>query len=211
MDYNYLGNLEEGPFQPGPIRPLVRAGHNVLLSSIQGGFQLYRVQRYEPLFHSHVLVVDINLTAGVPAALAAGTAGVPYDTTPLLRMTLGQLAQVRMRVLDDINVQIREQGIPTNQTQQVITQFNAFNALEDPCDHLSEKFIWEDYVLFLTPTNPTRYAAARTRVAFYGIRYVMEGSSTEQGHLRPIATFPNLETAMDSKYKFMVLPIGGFA
>ncbi len=222
MDY-----YPPGPFQPGPIRPLVRPGENVLLQGLSPQFQLFRVRQLEPLFISHALVVDINLVAGVIAPLAANTSGVQYDTTPILKMSLGQIAQVRMAVLDDINVSIRQLGVPTNQTQQIVTDLNAFGALEDPCGHLSEKFVWETYVPFLTPINPTQYQTARTRVKFWGFRYVMEGATGEvDGHLKPLAVFANMEDAQNAKVgeifprtnrgdstkiKFMVIPLGGFA
>lgn len=87
-------------YRPGLIAPVAKPGENVLVFS-QTSYLLYRVAYVEPLPPSPALTIDNG-------SLAAGLPLNAIDTQTILDMANGQLAQLRFRVLDDINVQINQ-------------------------------------------------------------------------------------------------------
>ena len=191
--------------EPGPIKPLALPGQYVLLV-VNAKYHLYRVAFYEPLIPSHVLVANVG-------ALAAGVVSPPFNTNALLDMQEGTLANYRARVLDDIHVQIFEpQGLGRFQNLNVVTRLNLFNAMEDPCSHLSETAIMAQDRIFLVATNPTQYAITQARVEFWGFKHVLSGKDGVLGarRLDPIEIFDDIDAAYAKGIPFTVVPIGGW-
>lgn len=196
-----------GPFKPGPIEPVVDPGQQVLLA-FQGAYHLYVVAFIEQMPTSHTMVANL----GAPAA---GAALAQFNTQNILDMNYGEVGQFRCAVLDDIHA-ILSQPAATNRwaNRNIVARLNAYQALEDPCGHTSEFYIFEDQRIFITATNPTGYALAQARVRFWGIKYVLEGAQGRQangGHLPPIRpAFGSIGEALASGEKFKVLPTGGW-
>jgi len=193
------------PYKPGPIEPVVEAGQNVLLVD-RTNYNLYQVSYIEPLIRSYPLIYD-------GGALAAGATAPIANMQTLLDMQYGQLAQIRCRVVDDIDVIVfQPQAIARQANKNQIANFNAFSALYDEDDQGSEFYIFEDQRIYLQITNPTAYAGTKTRVSFYGIKYVLyggQGASTG-GHVLPMKSFDTIRDATNSGERFTVLPIGGW-
>lgn len=196
-----------GPYKPGPIEPIVDPGQQVLLAW-NGGYNLYLVSFIEQLPRSHTLVANL----GAPAA---GANLAQFNTNNILDMDYGTFGQFRCQVLDDIHA-ILSQPAATNRwaDRNIVARLNAYQALEDPCGHTSEFYIFEDQRIFLTGTNPTGYALVQARVAFWGFKYVLEGADgrvANGGHLPPLRKpFTSIAEATASGEKFKVVPVGGW-
>ena len=199
------------PFKPGPIEPVAQVGQNLLVIQTTK-YRLYQVAYTEQVYLSHPLVVNL----GAPAA---GVVLADFNTNTVLDMQDGELIQLRAFVLDDIHVvMLQPLAVTRGITQNVQARLNAFLAQKDPCHHTTEIFIFGDQRIFLRGQNPTLYALAQARVAFYGIRYVLAGSSgpaTKGGRLPAIKTFPDIQAAIEwsrapEGEKFTIVPIGGW-
>ncbi len=193
------------PFRAGPIEPVVEVGQNLLLVDREN-YHLYQVSYIEPLSRSAPLIFDAG-------ALNAASVTTVQNTQTILDMQFGQLAQIRMRVIDDINVVVfQPQAIARQANKNQIANINAFSAIYDPWDSLSEHYIFEDQRIFLQITNPRRYNLAQTRISFYGFKYVLFGGAgaSSGGHVLPKRSFGSIQEATDSGEKFTVIPIGGW-
>ena len=194
--------------RPGPIRAVAEIGQKVLLID-RTSYKLYWVAYREGISPSHPFVANVGV-------IAAGARVPVFNTTAILDLNDGQLGQFRAHVLDDIHVVINQPGgLARYGLMNVFARLNAFGRLEDRCDHLTEFFILEDDRIFLDVTNPTGYALAQARVAFYGFKYVLAGAggatTMSGGQLPPLAQFDTIEQAMNSAYKpFAIVPVGGW-
>ena len=189
----------------GPIEPVARVGEYVLLADRQG-YRLFTVAFVEGLPPSHALTANIG-------ALAAGATSAPFSLTNLLDMQYGELGQFRARVLDDFHaILLQPQAVQRWGTMNQTSRLNAFGRLYDPCDHLSEFYIFEDQRVWLTAQNPTGYALAQARVSFYGVRYVLanENGPSAGQHLQSIKTFASPAEAKAAGFNFTVIPAGGW-
>ena len=195
----------EGPFSAGPIEPIVKVGENVLLVSNRS-YDLYQVAYIEQLERSFPLIYNAG-------AIVAGANSVIQNTQNILDMAFGQMSQIRARVIDDIDVVIYQgQATQRMTTKNQTANINAFSALYDPYDHLSEFYIFEDQRLFLQITNPTGYNLPQSRISFYGFKYQLFGAAgiANNGHVRPLRSFASIKEATASGEKFTVVPIGGW-
>jgi len=201
-----------GPFAPGPVRPVAKVGENILLADHET-YKLYEVAFIEPFAPSHTLVFNAG-------ALAAAGVANNQSTTAILDNQYGQLSQIRARVLDDVHVLVKQpQAVARMSNLNVTARINAFSALYDPYDALSEFFIFENQRFFLDFLNPTQYAIAQSRVLFYGYKYVLLGrEGTSSGnHLQALKEFLSIDEAMrqtdeirGGRLQFTVIPTGGW-
>ncbi len=200
-------------YKIGPMEPIAEVGENILVVDRES-YRLYTVAFLEPISASHPFVANAVVAPAV--ILAAGAVAPVLSTTNILDMQNGQLGQFRMYVLDDIGVEfLQPQSLTRFGTLNQQARVNAFNRLKDPCDHLTEFFVFEQDRPFLRVTNPTQYALNQARVAFYGYKYVLSGADSADavapgGHVTPIATYPNIAAAKKANYKFTVAPVGGW-
>lgn len=195
----------QGPFRPGPIMPVVKAGENVLLVQNQL-FNLYQVSFIEQIGQSSPLIFN-------PGAVAAGATLQAQNPQNVVDMAFGQMAQYRIYLWDDLNVVVLQPAATARQsTKNQIAQVNAFQQLNDECGHKTEFFIFEDQRFVLNVTNPGGYNLAQSRIQFYGFKYVLYGgvAAATGGHVLPIRTFRSIQEATDSGQKFTVIPIGGW-
>ncbi len=192
----------------GPIEHVAEVGENVLLVE-HGVYRLYQVAYIEPIPPSHPLVAEVTAGAG----LAAGGNIPAFNTTNLLDLNYGQLGQFRAHVLDDIHVTVLQaQSLARFALMNVSATINVFTRLEDEYDILTEFAIWEQRRVFLRVVNPTAYALAQARVAFYGYKYVLAGTQGTSGgqQIEPIGTYHSIKEAVDAGRKFSVVPVGGW-
>jgi len=153
-------------YRGGPIEQVVLPGETVGLW-INKVYEFYRILYIEPLFRSPPLTINL----GAPAA-AAVTAVIQAT---LLQMPDLEFAQLRMEVLDDVDVIVYQgRADQRHKLQNVVATLSRFNALFDPDAHLTEVFEFEDNYLFLQATNNSGYALTQARVVFWGYRYVLE-------------------------------------
>ena len=196
--------MTTGMYEPGPIRPVCKAGEQILTID-RAKYRLYRVASVEPFGVSHPLVVNLG-------AIAAGVAMAPFNTQTQLDNNDGELSIFRCRVLDDFWFAIYQPAgkarfLNLNQTITI----NAFSHMTDPCGHLTEFSIFEDDRPNIAATNPTGYNLVQARVAFWGIKYVLEGKDGSLGgSISPIAIFNSISDAVSSGQKFTAVPVGGW-
>lgn len=194
-----------GAFKPGPIAPLAKPGENILLVDRET-FHLYGVAFVEPLAPSHVLIFNAG-------AILAGARALNQNTQPVLDQNYGQLAQIRMRVLDDIHFVIKQpQAVARQGDLNVTAEINAYTHLYDPYDALTEMFIFENQRFFMDITNPRQQNLAQARIAFYGYKYVLIGKEGSGGnvHLTPLREFYSPEEAIQAGLRFTTIPEGGW-
>jgi len=191
------------PYAEGPIEPVVEAGQNVLVFD-KGAYKLYQAALIEPLGLSHPLVVNLG-------AIAAGANTAITSTTAALDMSDGQMAQLRAKVLDDIHaILFQPQGMARYTNMNQIARLNVFGQLADPCGHLTEFFIFEQNRPFLQAWNPTMYALAQARIAFWGFKYILDGETDKEGHMKPLKRFSSMNEAVASKIPFTSVMTGGW-
>lgn len=153
-------------YKGGPIEQVVMPGENVGIW-INKLYEFYRVLYIEGI--SRADPVTLNL-----GALAAGATTAVTQAT-LLRMPDLEFAQLRMEVLDDVEIIVYQgRADQRHKLQNVVATLSRFIREFDPCAHLTEMFEFEDNFLFLQATNQTSYALTQARVVFWGYRYVCE-------------------------------------
>ncbi len=192
-------------YKPGPIEPVVRVGENILTVDREA-YSLYAVGFIEPLILSGSLVVN-------GGAIGASATLPLLSTQNQLDNNYGQLSQLRMRVIDDIDVTVfLPQSVARHGNLNVIASVNAFTALNFPDDEPSEFFIFENQRIFLSIRNPRSVAVAQSRVLFYGLKYILvgPGGPSTGGHVQAFQTFRSITEATSSGEKFTVLPTGGW-
>ncbi len=203
MSYN-----DRGPFMPGPMKPVVDPGENVLLYDGLK-YRLYQVAFIEQMPASHPMVFN-------GGAVVAGATLAQASTAATLDMAASSFAQLRAYCLDDIHAVLRQPQAATrwgNLNQTATLNIFSRHSKVDACGHLTETFIYYQDRLFVTITNPTRYNLAQSRIAFYGIKYGVVGATGEpikNQNLDPIQIFDTIKQAMASGIKFCVIPTGGW-
>lgn len=153
-------------YNAGPIEQVVMPGETVGIW-INKVYEFYKILYIEGVMRSDPVTQDLGALA------AAATTAVTQIT--LLQMPDLEFAQLRMEVLDDVEV-IVYQG-RADQRHKLFTRvatLNRFLPLFDPCAHLTEMYEFEDNYIFLQATNQTSYALTQARVVFWGFRYVLE-------------------------------------
>ncbi len=197
------------PYKPGFVEPVVQVGQNILVLDRQA-YRLYTVAFIEPIPRSWPMVQNFG-------ALAAGAQTAPISTQNILDMQFGELAQYRLRVLDDVAVTVRlPQAVTRFGTKNVNAEVGAFNAIygdvQGSGDSDTELYVFEDQRPILVVRNPTGYALAQSRVAFWGIRYVLSGinGASSGEHIAAKKSFATIEDALGSGEKFTVVPMGGW-
>jgi len=153
-------------YRSGPIEQVVLPGENVGIW-VNKVFEFYKVDYIEPITRSDPVTFDLG-------ALAAGAVSAVTQIT-LLQMPSTEFAQLRMEVLDDVNVILYQgRADQRHKLQNVVSTVNRFSAMYDPCGHQTEFYEFEDNYIFLQATNQTSYALTQARVVFWGYRYVLD-------------------------------------
>ena len=151
--------------QSGPIEPVGLVGDNVAVW-LSSSWWMYQIDFWEQMPRGQAMVVDLG-------ALAAGA-----NTGDQRQIVFDQqvnppgMMQLRCFPLDDIQIQVK---MGTGNTRFVASniqaQIDRYTELSDPDLHSTEFFVLRDNSVYLNCTNPTAYATAMSRVAFFGNRY----------------------------------------
>ncbi|MFY9259575.1 MAG: hypothetical protein WAO71_03600 [Gallionella sp.] len=153
-------------YREGPIEQIVMPGENVGIW-VNKVYEFYKVDYVEPITYSDPVTINLG-------ALAAGAQSNVTQLTAL-QMPDSEFAQLRMRVLDDVNLIVYQgRADQRHKLQNVVSTVNRFTHLNDPCGHQTECFEFEDNYIFLQADNQTGYALTQARVVFWGFRYVLE-------------------------------------
>ncbi len=153
-------------YQAGPINQIVLPNEIVGIW-VNKVYEFYKVQYIEPITRSSPVTIDLG-------ALAAAAASDITQVT-LLQMPDLEFAQLRMEVLDDVEVVVSQgRADMRHKMQAVVSTLSRMNPLWDICGHQTELYEFEDNYIFLQATNQTSYALAQARIAFWGYRYVLE-------------------------------------
>ena len=154
--------------KPGPMTPIALVGHKVAIWA-PPNWTTYRVLFREPLPRSAALLFDVGAVAAGVASAATALANLEMSGNP------PEMAQLRWYPLDDIRVRLsRGQADIRFKTQNIIAEADLFTEQVDRCLHSTEFVILGEDEPTLTVTNPSDYALAQTRVAFFGYRYILE-------------------------------------
>lgn len=203
-------------YRGGVIEPIVEVGQQVLLVDREA-YNLYMVAYTEPITLSNPILINGNALAnpGAPATpLAAGATTAVLNTQAVLDNQYGQFAQLRAKVYDDVVVTIYlPQALSRFSLKNVNAVLNAFDNLEDPDAHLSEFFLFEDQRIFLQFRNPQGVAITVSRIAFWGIKYVLagpEGPAATGGKVQPLRRYQTINEAVKSGERFTCVPTGGW-
>ena len=154
------------PYKVGPIEPVVSPGETVGIW-VNKVWTFHKIQFIEGITRSDP--ISINLGA-IPVG---GVSAITQLT--ILQMPEEEFAQIRAEVLDDVSVILYQgRADQRHKMQNQVATFSRFNALSDPCAHLTEFYEYEDQFAFIQGVNQTAYALTRARVVFWGLRYVLE-------------------------------------
>ncbi len=193
-------------YSAAPIEPVVEVGQKILTFDREA-YRLYDIAFIEPIAPSGTLIIN-------GGALAAGAQTAVINTQAVLDNQYGQLSQIRLRVLDDIQVTLLQPQALTRFTlRNVNANINVFSRLADPTDHLTETYIMEDDRLFMRMMNPRTVAIAQSRALCYGFKYVLagtEGPVTSGGKASPLAVYMSIRDAKKDGHVFTVVPVGGW-
>lgn len=161
------------PFKPGPIETIVLPDQMVGIW-VNKVYKFYRVTYIEGIPRSDPLEMDFGALA------ALGLTAVTQLT--LLEMPDNEFGQFRGFVIDDIAASLwqgRADGRYSTANRN--GRLTRYTDMRDPCGHTTEFYVHENDFAFMQVLNPTDYALAQSRVAFYGFRYVLEDAVNEAG------------------------------
>lgn len=153
-------------YKSGPIEQIVMPGETVGIW-VNKVYEFYKVQYVEGVMRSDPLTIDLG-------ALAAGGQSAVTQAT-LLQMPDTEFAQLRMEVLDDVEIIVYQgRADQRHKLFNRVATLSRILSLFDPDGHTSEMYEFEDNYLFLQAANQTSYALPCARVVFWGFRYVLE-------------------------------------
>jgi len=148
------------------LQPVAKIDDVVGLIWATGARKTYKVLHVEPLPE---LVYDF----GTIAAQSALTERQIED----LKMGDNWLSQLRMEVIDDIEVLLRQpKAVQKWSTAKAVFKASPYTKP----DNLSEFFVFEEGVPFFLVSNPTKTEIALSRIRFKGFKYLLEEFPTEE-------------------------------
>jgi len=139
-----------------PFTPVAKVGENVLLLPAK---QYYRVVWVEPIPR---IVVDFG-------AFGAGEVK-EKEKAEAIELFPGELGHFRFTPIDDLEILVfQPRAVARFTTTAVQAKIDRWTPPE-----LSEIYVWERAVPYLTVRNPRRYPTAMGRVCFWGWRMQLE-------------------------------------
>ena len=154
------------PFKAGEIEPVVLPGQIV-------GIWVTKTWRF----------AEVVFCEGIPQGdpiiinLGALAAGATSNITLLTNIDMPDLefAQYRSFILDDFQARFYQgRADQRYKLRNVNAAITRSTALRDPCGHTTEFYVYQDEHAYMQALNPTTFALAQTRIAFYGYRFVFE-------------------------------------
>lgn len=154
--------------KPGPITPIALVGQRLAIW-VAPNWNCFKVIFRESLLRSRPLVFNLGPSA----------AGAPIPNVPLANLEMSvdppEIAQLRFYVLDDIEVTLRKGIADTRfKSKNIVSAGDKFTRRVDPCLHTTEFIVLKEEEPNMSAVNPTGYALAQGRVAFFGFRLLLE-------------------------------------
>ncbi len=151
----------------GPIDPFALVNEKVAIW-LKAMWHLYSVHYVEQMPRSQVMVFDQGALAALANTGDQRLLNLDQQTSP------PGMAQLRCFPLDDISVEIKLGRAESRFTAANISaRVDRFTEITDPCLHTTEIVILQDNSVYVNCTNPTPYATAMSRIAFFGFRYTL--------------------------------------
>ena len=161
------------PYAPGPIAPVAPVGGNIGVNT-QNAWKFFRVVYTEGLPPGPQLVQDIG-------TVAANSVSAQTEIT-VMEGIEGGLLHGRMTALDDAEfeiAQVRATGkFITNQQRARVTP--AMMALDPFCSLSTFFVLGAQKNLWVTAYNNTDYSITKTRLKFWGFRYILDRINPDQ-------------------------------
>lgn len=152
----------------GPIDPIALVNENVAIW-MKAMWHLYRVMFVEQMPRSQAMIFDQGALAALANTGDVRLINLDQQTTP------PGLIQLRCFPLDDIQVEVKLGRAESRFTAANISaRVDRFTEISDPCLHTTEFVVLQDNSVWVNCTNPTAYATAMSRIAFFGFRYSLE-------------------------------------
>lgn len=152
----------------GPIDPIALVNEHVAIW-MKASWHLYKVDYLEQMPRGQAMVFD----QGALAALA-NTGDIRLQNLDQQETPPGMI-QLRFFPIDDISVELKLGRAETRFTATNISaRVDRFTEISDPCLHTTEFLILQANSAYVNCTNPTAYATAMSRVAFFGFRYALK-------------------------------------
>lgn len=158
------------PVYAKDFEPIAKPSENVCIIGAEGkgNTEYYKIVAIEPLpFYEH----DFG-------AVNAGQT-LKDQEVKALYLNAGQLAQYRIRLVDDVELQLKQPKSDTKFT----TKSGEFKISRDiaPIFHcrtdftnLTEFFVFEDQSILFNVTNPSDSNIGSSKVQFAGFKYILE-------------------------------------
>lgn len=155
------------PGRPGTIAPIANVGDRLVVVH-DNAFYLYTVLYREGLPPSAGLIRDFG-------ALVIAASALDVSLQAQLEMPDMEVGQFRAFVLDDIRVTVKQpRSVGRFALKNAQATISLWSRAVDPCDHLTEFYVFEDQWPFADVLNVAGVNLAQTRIAFYGLRYGLE-------------------------------------
>jgi len=154
------------PFKAGEIEPIVLPDQTVGIW-VNKVYRFYKVLYIEGIPRSDSIEHDFG-------PLAAGAVSIVTQLA-LLELPDYEFGQFRAFVIDDIAATLwqgRSDG--RYKLKNRLARLTRWTDLRDPDGHTTEFYVCGNNFAYMQALNPTAYALAQSRVAFYGFRYVLE-------------------------------------
>ena len=149
----------------GGIDPIGLVGDNVAVW-LNGSWWVYRIDFWEQMPRGQQMDVDLGAVA------ALGNTGDQRQNVFDQSSNPPGMMQLRCFPLDDIQILVRMgTGNTRFAASNIVAQIDRFTELSDPDLHSTEFFVLKNNSVYLNCTNPTAYATAMCRVAFFGNKY----------------------------------------
>ena len=149
------------------LSPIAKYGENLYLIPLK---EYYRVIYVYPLpGETH----DFG-------ALIAGASTTSYTQVTDMNMSEDELAQWRVKLLDDISIQVKQkQGVGHYITKDVMESLVPGTAIYSNNGNMFEMYVFEDEAPWMSVTNNTNYTIKKSRIFFEGFRYILEKITEE--------------------------------
>lgn len=152
--------MEEGAYKVD-LEPVAMVGENLLLAPLN---RYVRILYVEPI---PAITQDFGpIGAGATLALQKITnVDMPED----------EVAQIRTKVLDDIQVEVyQKRAVGRFSTRNLLVRLTPSTGAFGTGYNTSELFVYEDEAPWVQVTNPTALPVTRSRIVMEGFRYVVQ-------------------------------------
>jgi hypothetical protein len=165
--------------------PTVDMGQYFSVVTAQGTEKFYECVYIEPLPKSQDLQHDFGSISSGSTDSSNKITILEVEGSAKTETDLSELFQMRMEVIDDIALTIKEPAAQSRfKTRNDEIRIDAFTPPEQ-----SEIYVFEDDTIYIDAYNPTQYTLTVTRVQFWGWRIIGRQLGTRpEKYTRIVAT-----------------------